>query len=234
MAKPPEHRRPTRGALERRPLLYYITDRKALPGEIPLPIIKQAVAAGIDLIQIRERDLPVRRLLALVEEAVKRAGTGPTRILVNDRLDVAVAAGAAGVHLPAHSFPVDEVRRSYPELLIGASTHNLEELRRAADGGADFAVFGPVFETPSKKTYGPPVGLEKLAEAVRAVNIPVLALGGVTLENSADCLRAGAAGLAAISLFQQSPDLEETTKRLRTLRGSGNSRRSSRSHTQPR
>ncbi|MEE8256730.1 MAG: thiamine phosphate synthase, partial [Acidobacteriota bacterium] len=136
----------------------------------------------------------------------------------NDRLDVAVAAGAAGVHLPAHGFPVDEVRRSYPELLIGASTHNLEELRRAADGGAGFAVFGPVFETPSKKAYGPPVGLEKLAEAARAVNIPVLALGGVTLENAADCLRAGAAGLAAISLFQQSHDLEETATRLRALR----------------
>ena len=217
MAKPPEHRRSTRGALERRPLLCYITDRKALPGEDPLPIIEQAVAAGIDLIQIRERDLPVRRLLALIEEAVKAAGAGPTRILVNDRLDVAVAAGAAGVHLPAHGFSVDEVRRSYPELLIGASTHNLKELRRAADGGADFAVFGPVFETPSKKAYGPPLGLEQLAQAVRAVNIPVLALGGVTLENAADCLRAGAAGLAAISLFQQSADLCETIRQLHVL-----------------
>jgi thiamine-phosphate pyrophosphorylase len=217
VAKPPEHRRPTRGALERRPLLYYITDRKWLPGEDLLPIIEQTVAAGIDLIQIRERDLPVRRLLALVEEAVKAASAGSTRILVNDRLDVAVAAGAAGVQLPAHGFSVEEVRRNYPELLIGASTHNLDELRRAADGGADFAVFGPVFETPSKKAYGPPLGLEKLAEAVRAVNIPVLALGGVTLENAADCLRAGAAGLAAISLFQQSPDLEETVTRLRVL-----------------
>ncbi len=217
MAKPPEHRRSTRGALERRPLLCYITDRKALPGEDPLPIIKQAVAAGIDLIQIRERDLPVRSLLALVEEAVKAASAGATRVLVNDRLDVAVAAGAAGVHLPARGFPVDEVRRNYPELLIGASTHNLEELRRAADGGADFAVFGPVFETPSKKAYGPPGGLEKLAEAARAVNIPVLALGGITLENAADCLRAGAAGLAAISLFQNSADLRETIQRLRAL-----------------
>ncbi len=215
MAKPPEHRRSTRGALERRPLLYYITDRKALPGEDPLPIIEQAGAAGIDLIQIRERDLPVRRLLALVEEAIKRAGA--TRVLVNDRLDVAVAAGAAGVHLPAHGFPVDEVRRSYPELLIGASTHNLEELRRAADRGADFAVFGPVFETSSKKAYGPPVGLGKLAEAARAVNIPLLALGGITLENAADCLRAGAGGLAAISLFQNSADLRETIQRLRVL-----------------
>ncbi len=217
MARPPEHRRPTRGALERRPLLYYITDRKALPGEDPLPIIEQAVAAGINLIQIRERDLPVRRRLALVEEAVKAAGAGPTRVLVNDRLDVAVAAGAAGVHLPAHGFSVDEVRRSYPELLVGASTHNLEELRRAADGGADFAVFGPVFETPSKKAYGPPLGLEKLAEAARAVNLPVLALGGVTRENAADCLRAGAAGLAAISLFQQSADLREIVRQLHVL-----------------
>ena len=140
MAKPPEHRRSTRGALERRPLLCYITDRKGLPGEDPLPIVEQAVAAGIDLIQIRERDLPVRRLLALVEEAVKRAGAGTTRVLVNDRLDVAVAAGAAGVHLPAHGFPVDEVRRSYPELLIGAST---QITQLAYQGGPDLeAVLG--------------------------------------------------------------------------------------------
>ncbi|MCH6554145.1 MAG: thiamine phosphate synthase, partial [Acidobacteria bacterium] len=161
----------------------------------------------------------VLRAAVELEEDGALAGRARVRgdellVRVNDRLDVAVAAG---VHLPAHGFPVDEVRRSYPELLIGASTHNLEELRRAADGGADFAVFGPVFETPSKKAYGPPLGLEKLTEAARAVNIPVLALGGITLENTADCLRAGAAGLAAISLFQQSADLCETIRQLHVL-----------------
>lgn len=204
---------------EARPLVYYITDRHALPGGDPLPVIKQAIAAGVELIQVRERDLETRSLLALVEAGVERARGSTTRILVNDRLDVALAGGAAGLHLPTHGFPVAEVRRCYPALLLGASCHNLDELRRAADGGADFAVFGPVFETASKKAYGPPLGPEKLAEAVRAVKIPVLALGGITLSNAAACLEAGAAGLAAISLFQRSADLRETVGRLRGLSG---------------
>ncbi len=189
------------------------------PAGAVLGLIEQAIAAGVDLIQIRERDLATRELLTLVEAAVARArGTG-TRILVNDRLDVALAAGADGVHLPTHGFPVADVRREYPELLIGASCHNLEEARRAEEGGADFVVFGPVYETPAKKPYGPPVGVEKLAEAVRAAKIPVLALGGIKLENAGTCLKAGAAGLAAISLFQTSGDLRETVRRLRAAGG---------------
>lgn len=215
---------------EARPLLYYITDRQALPAprslgvggpaRDPLPLIERALAAGLDLIQIRERDLDTRALLALVEAAVKRAEGTATRILVNDRLDVALAGGAAGAQLPAHGLPVAEVRRRYPDLLLGASCHNREELRRAEDGGADFVVFGPVFETPSKKPFGPPQGVEKLAEAVGTVKIPVLALGGITLANAAACLQAGVAGLAAISLFQDAPDLKDTVKRLRQLSSS--------------
>ncbi|MBI2956282.1 MAG: thiamine phosphate synthase [Acidobacteria bacterium] len=200
-----------------RPLLYYITDRQSLPGADVLPIIRQAIAAGVDLIQIRERDLETRALLALVEAAVAAARGTVTLVLVNDRLDVALAAGAAGLHLPTHGFPAAEVRRRYPKLLLGVSCHNLDELRRAEDGGADFAVFGPVYETASKREYGPPLGVEKLAEAVQAVKIPVLALGGINLENAETCLKAGAAGLAAISLFQQSPDLPETVRRLHGL-----------------
>lgn len=215
---------------ESRPLLYYITDRRALPtrrspaqrdeGGPPddlLTIIEQALAAAVDLVQIRERDLPTRSQLSLVEAAVTRAHGTPSRILVNDRLDVALAAGAHGVHLPTHGFPVAEVRRCYPDLLLGTSCHNLEELRRAEQGGADFAVFGPLFETASKKAYGPPLGLEALAEAIEAVGIPVLALGGINLTNAADCLRVGAAGLAAISLFQTATNLAETVGRLRAL-----------------
>ena len=184
-------------------------------GELLL-LIEQAIAAGVDLIQIRERHLSTRALLALVEAAVARARGTATRILVNDRLDVALAAGA-GLHLPTHGFPVADVRRAYPALLIGASCHNRDELHRAEAGGADFIVFGPVFETPAKKPYGPPLGLEKLREAVGAAKIPVLALGGVTLANAAACLAAGAAGLAAISLFQHAADLADTVRRLRAL-----------------
>ena len=179
--------------------------------------MEQAIAAGVELIQIREKDMETRALLALVEAAVARARGTATRTLVNDRLDVALAARADGVHLPAHGFPVAEVRRAYPRLLIGASCHDVAELRAAEDGGADFAVFGPVFAPLSKVSERPPVGVEKLAEAVRAVKIPVLALGGITLENAAECLRAGAAGLAGITLFQASADLKETVKRLRAL-----------------
>lgn len=201
---------------ETRPLLYAITDRKTLPGGDVLHLVERAVAAGVDMVQIRERDLDTRSLLALAQTAVGCARSRPTRILVNDRLDVAFAAGA-GVHLPTHGLPVTEVRRRYPELLVGASCHNLEELRRAEEGGADFAVFGPVYATESKAPYGPPLGVEKLGQAVRAAKIPVLALGGITLENAAACLAAGAAGLGAISLFQITADLKETVKRLRAL-----------------
>jgi len=203
---------------ERRPLLYYITDRKALPNQDPLAVIAAAIGAGVDLIQLRERDLETRLLLALVARALELARGTATRILVNDRLDIALAVGADGVHLPVHSFPVAVVREKVGEaLLIGASTHNLEELRTAERGGADFVVFGPVFETPSKPDYGPALGLEKLAEAVQMAKIPVLALGGINLTNAADCLRVGAAGLAAISLFQTSTDLSQTVAQLRGL-----------------
>lgn len=198
------------------PLLCYITDRRAAPAVDLGPLLERGIAAGLDMIQLRERDLSAHALLALAEAAVARARGTPTRVLVNDRLDVALAAGA-GLHLPTHGFAVAEVRRAYPDLLIGASCHNLEELRRAQAGEADFAVFGPVFETPSKKAYGPPLGVEKLAAAVTAVTMPVLALGGVTLANARACLQAGAAGLAAISLFQQSADLAETVRQLRAL-----------------
>lgn len=200
---------------ERRPLLCYITDRKAVAGENLLPLIEQAVAAGVDLIQIRERDLATTALLRLAKSALERARATATRVLVNDRLDVALAAHAHGIHLPAHGLPLAEVRLRHPQLLIGASCHNLEELRRAEQGRADFAVFGPVFATASKKDYGPPLGLAQLTAAVSAVKIPVLALGGITRANAAECLAAGAAGLAAISLFQTSSDLRELARQLR-------------------
>ncbi len=205
------------GLPESHPLLCYITDRSGVSGGDVLAVIEQAIAAGVDLIQIREKNLPTTLLLTLVEAAVSRARGTASRVLVNDRLDVALAAGADGVHLPASGFPVAEVRRQYPALLIGASCHNLDELRRAEQGGADFAVFGPVFRPLSKESVMPALGLERLTEAARAVRIPVLALGGITVENAADCLRAGAAGLAAITLFQKSPDLKQTVSQLLAL-----------------
>ncbi len=215
MTRPPEAVHAKLSLPENRPLLCAVTDRRSLPGENLAPFLSHAIAAGVDLIQIRERDLPARELLSVVKDAVRQAQTTGTRILVNDRLDVALDAGADGVHLPAQGLPLKEVRRHHPEILAGASTHNLEELRLAQNQGADFAFFGPVFPPLSKSISTAPAGLDALAQAVRAVHIPVLALGGITEENARACLATGAAGLAGITLFQRSENLPETVKRLR-------------------
>ena len=201
------------------PLLCAITDRNSQPKVELLPYIRSAIEAGIDLIQIRESDLPPRNLCQVAREAVALSRGSASRILVNGRLDVALAASADGVHLPVRGLPVGQVRRQYPGMLIGASVHNLTELQDAERAGADFAVFGPVFSPLSKPGTRPPVGLEKLAEAAAAASVPVLALGGITEENARSCLEAGAAGLAGITLFQRRRNLAEIVARLRQNAG---------------
>lgn len=183
----------------------YITDRAALPaGETLLRAIARNLASGPDWIQIREKDLPARELLALVREVMAQPNPRGVKILVNSRVDVALAAGAAGVHLPSDSPAPDLLRPAAPaDFLIGVSCHSVEEVLRASDEGADYVVFGPVFVPLSKPAALPPLGLDALARAAAAVKIPVLALGGITAKNMGECAAAGAAGVAGVSLYQR-------------------------------
>jgi thiamine-phosphate pyrophosphorylase len=202
---------------ERVPLkLCYITDRHAIEPAPLLPRILEAARAGVDLIQIREKDLAARPLVELVRRAVEGARGTRARILVNDRLDIALALHTAGVHLPASSLPASAVRRIIPSgLLVGVSCHSREEAMEAEASGADYILLGPIFETPSKLAYGPPLGLDKLREVAVQLRIPVLALGGITVERVKSCLQAGASGIAGISLFQTCDSLEELVQELK-------------------
>ncbi len=167
-------------------------------------MIEAVVAAAVPLVQIREKPLSARVLYELTTRATAITRGSKTRLLVNDRFDIARAAGADGVHLTSRSLPAEVVRSICDEkFLIGVSTHSLETALDARSEGADFILFGPVFETPSKQVFGEPQGLEKLREVTSALEgFPVLAIGGINLDNAADCFRAGASGIAAIRLFQ--------------------------------
>ena len=184
--------------------------------------IRRATAAGIDWIQIREKDLDARALVELVRFAVAETRGTSARVFVNDRLDVALAANAEGVHLGENSLPpevVTEWRRSAGRMdfRIGVSCHSLESARAAERGGADYIFFGPVFATPSKAAFGAPQGIERLREICGSVKIPVLAIGGVNLENASACLAAGAVGIAAIRLFQDAAGSVDLPSRLKAI-----------------
>ncbi len=174
---------------------YYVTDRRQ--GDV-LTSASRAIRNGVDMIQIREKDLAARNLFDLVCRVRDMAAGSKTRVLVNDRLDIALAAGVDGVHLPSNGLPAERVRPLVK--LLGISTHTLDEAIHAERAGADFVVFGPVFDTPGKR----PVGLQPLRTVASQLKIPVLAIGGVNEENSKEILDTGAAGIAGIRLFQSS------------------------------
>lgn len=226
-----------------KPILCYVTDRASLPQPSQkdpfsplLSKIAAAIAAGTDWIQIREKNLPASGLAQLLRAALAAIlfpeTSAPsrahnlrahrTRILINDRLDIALAGKADGVHLGENSLPVSEAIRLLhdfqepsSEFMTGASCHSLASAEAAEADGADYLFFGPVFATPSKAAFGEPQGLQRLREVCRAVKIPVLAIGGVNAQTAAQCLDSGASGIAAIRLFQESSHLEELLQNLR-------------------
>lgn len=174
--------------------------------------LRRLATAGVGALQIREKDRDDRDVLELTLEA--RAALPSAVLLVNGRLDIALAANADGAHLPADGLPIDALRRRFgPDVTLGRSTHHVEEVEAALREGADYVTFGPVYPTPSKERYGPPKGLDELARAAR-LPIPVYALGGVTLSRFGEVAEAGAAGVAGIRLFQE-PDLSEVVRQAR-------------------
>jgi thiamine-phosphate pyrophosphorylase len=231
------------------PILCYVTDRRNLlvPSAAVTVLVEKIVAiavAGVDWVQIREKDLSARELAALTREAISEVrqlgSNGTTRIIVNDRVDVAVAEKAGGVHLGETSLPVADVAKrvkrsdsgvvvsdegaisQFPvatggDFLIGASCHSLEAAKAAVRDGADYIFFGPVFATPSKAKFGEPQGVKKLAAVCSAVSVPVISIGGITVENAGECVAAGAAGIAAIRLFQDAAEPGRVVSALKQL-----------------
>ena len=211
-------------------LLCYITDRRLLGDDEAtrqknlLARIESAAAAEIDFIQLREKDLSARELESLAGEAMARLARFPkSRLLINSRLDIALAVGAHGVHLRAEDFQASDARyiaaKAGKQIVIGVSCHSAKEVALADSHGADFALLGPIFEKRGETLA--PLGLEELRRtctrpAAAASRMPVLALGGVNLSNARDCMEAGADGVAGIRLFQESA-MDQAVKQLRRI-----------------
>lgn len=205
---------------DKKPLLYLITKGDLTNENFvekkteTLKIIKTAAENNISLIQIREKQLPARLVLKLTSEAVKFTQNNQTKILVNDRADIAFAAKADGVHLTSKSIPTSLIRQNFPKgFIIGVSTHSIKKAELAKKEGADFVTFSPIFPTASKAKYGEPQGLGKLSEVCEKLKkFPVIALGGIDETNYKSVLENGASGFAAIRFLNNEEDLRKLLK----------------------
>lgn len=205
-----------RNIFDQEPVTYLITSGDLTPENFNeksgavINLLAEGAKNGISLVQIREKKLPARMVYKLVADAVSVVGTADRmRLLVNDRADIALAAGADGVHLTSKSIPAALIRRRFPEeFIIGVSVHSFRETARAKKEGADFALFGPIFATPSKAGYGLPQGIKKLSEVSAAVeDFPVIAVGGIDQTNYKTVLEHGARGFAAIRFLNDAANL---------------------------
>ncbi|UCG78335.1 MAG: thiamine phosphate synthase [Nitrospirota bacterium] len=197
--------------------VYLITDRKLVQEATFFRRVEDALKSGIRAIQLREKDLKVKELTAYAEEVRKLTDRYGAKLFINDRVDVAIAVGADGVHLGKESIGATYVRRISSDLVVGISTHSLGEALDAQEQGADFITFGPVYETPSKIKYGAPVGLDGLRDAADKINIPLFALGGIDPSNIKNVRDAGATGVAMISAIFASDNINESTKEIMRL-----------------
>ncbi|HET9846701.1 MAG TPA: thiamine phosphate synthase [Nitrospira sp.] len=200
-------------SLESRLLL--VTDRQQTKGRPLMSVLARVLKAGRTSIQLRERDLCAADLLTLAGEIQRLMEPHRGQLVINDRLDVALSLEEAGVHLRNNSLPVSVARRLLSPLrLLGASAHSVAEAVEAEANGADYVVLGPVFDTPSKRQFGPPLGLPTVEEAARAVGVPIFAIGGVTAGRAREVRRAGAFGVAVITAILSADDVEAATTAL--------------------
>ena len=206
--------------------LYLITDRKQVSGGTLCEAVEAALRGGVRAVQLREKDLSSRELFDLACELRSLTSRYGAKLLINDRLDIALATGADGVHLGESSMPVALVREMAGDrLLVGVSCHGLERALHARESGADFITFSPVYYTPSKAPYGEPLGTGRLAEACRIVRLPVFALGGIKKDTIRSVLGAGARGIALISAILAADDPERAAREMLEMLGEGTRQR---------
>lgn len=199
---------------------YCITDRHLCAPNSLTEVVQEIALNGVKAVQLREKDLPARHCFEIAKELFSCCAAAGTKLLINDRADIACAANADGVHLTARSLPVAVVRQKIlRDGLISVSTHAFDEAVSAQQAGADFVLFGPVFETPSKMAYGPPRGLEELRRVAGKLDIPVFAIGGIDAEKAAVCRQAGAHGVAVISALMQAKSIPATVSHFRMALG---------------
>ena len=190
--------------------MYLITDRSLFDGEGKfLGAVEAALMGGVKTIQLREKDLSDYELVELGKKLRLLTSNYGTRLFINSRADIAEQIGANGVHLTETSVNANEVKRNFRDLIVGVSTHSLEGAHLAETQGADYITFSPIYETPSKASYGPPQGLDSLRQVTQAVRLPVLALGGITLHRVPECLKQGAFGVALISDIWNSSHIKQ-------------------------
>jgi thiamine-phosphate pyrophosphorylase len=198
--------------------VYVITDRRAAGERSILDAVRAAIRGGASVVQLREKTATTREMVELGQALHEITRQARIPLIVNDRLDVALAIGAEGVHVGHDDMPVSLARRLIgPDLILGASPETLGEARQMEHDGADYLGVGDVYGTPSKSDAGTPIGVEGLAEVIRALSIPVVAIGGITLENAGAVIQAGAAGVAVISAIVGAPDPEAAARRLREI-----------------